>query len=202
MIQCHGLNSRFPSDSVGGDGTARGTDGEAEGEVAVVITEAAGIEGIGSVEQADLTKHRVPVDEHPVADPQIVVPQPAGAGNVDQKVPVPQPIPGAGLAGPVKLSVRPVPINPGVRHTKIGKDFFQAAESERAVVCDRAGLRVVGPRPGILQVQHLMAEGTKPEKILEIVPDDAAERVLSDQAGDDDAHQRTLDEEEKSWKFS
>jgi hypothetical protein len=33
-----------------------------------------------------------------------------------------------------------------------------------------------------------MAEGTKPEKILEIVPDDAAERVLSDQAGDDDAH--------------
>jgi hypothetical protein len=47
-----------------------------------------------------------------------------------------------------------------------------------------------------------MAEGTKPEKILEIVPDDAAERVLSDQAGDDDAHQRTLDEEEKSWKFS
>ena len=124
MIHGHGLDGRFPGDPVGGDGAAGGADGKTEGEVAVMIPQATGIQGIGAVEQADLTKHRVAVDKHPVADPQIIVPQPAGTGDVDQKIPVAQPVPGPGLPRTVEFSVRPVPIDPVIWHAKIGKDFF------------------------------------------------------------------------------
>ena len=47
---------------------------------------------------------------------------------------------------------------------------------------------IVGPRAGILEVPDVVAEAAETEQVLDIVPRDAAEGVLAEKSGDDDAH--------------
>ena len=55
---------------------------------------------------------------------------------------------------------------------------------------DRHGLPdgIIGPRARILEIPDVVAQAAKPEQVLEIIPRDASEGVLTEKSGDDDAH--------------
>src|SRR5262245_65583604 len=61
----------------------------------------------------------------------------------------------------------------------------------RGSVFDERDVRwVVTPLPLVLDVEHIVAEPEEPERILEVVPEDAAEGVRGGEPGDGDAERR------------
>ena len=120
MIERDGLHGVLPANA----GVRREAAGrahvEAEGEVAVVRPHARGVVGVLRVEQADLAEHRVAIDEHLVLHAEVVILQPAGAGDVDEQVAVFDQVARGGFARAVEFAVGAVAINPAVAETELG----------------------------------------------------------------------------------
>jgi hypothetical protein len=57
---------------------------------------------------------------------------------------------------------------------------------------NRSSDRVIGPSPGVFQIENLVTKGPETEKVVKIVPNDPPKRVLADEAGDNDSHGDTL----------
>jgi hypothetical protein len=105
--------------------------------MAVMVPQPPGVKGIGAVEQPDLTEHGIAIDEHPVTDTEVVVPQPASTGNIHEKIPVAEPVAGFSFPRPVKLAVRPIAVDPGFTE----KIFFRLrrAKEQSAVMVPTSG---------------------------------------------------------------
>ena len=192
MIDGNRLNGGSPSNPVYGNGAISLSYGKAESEVAVVVAQPTCVERVRSIQETDLAKHGIPIDKHFVSHAEVVIPQPTRTGDVDQQVPVAEPLAGYRFPGSVKLSIGTVPVNPGMIEVEIVEDFFQGLQREGSVRCDCSGLGIVRPCAGVLQIGDLVAQGTEAEQVLEVVPDHSPKGILPDQTRDDDAHKPSL----------
>jgi hypothetical protein len=113
------------------------TDVQAEGEVAVVGPDARGVIGVFGVEQADLAEHGVAVDEHLVFHAEVVVLEPAGAGDVDEEIGVFDQVARGRLPRAVEFAVGAVAINPAVAEAKAGHHLAQIIHVVGAILADR-----------------------------------------------------------------
>jgi hypothetical protein len=120
-------------------------NGKAESEVAVVVSKATCVLGVGAVEQSNLTKHRVPIDKHLMSDAEVIIPQPSGTGDINQKISIFEPLPSFPLSGPMERAIGSIAVDPRLSEVKVGKDLFERAKGEGAVIGNRARNGVVGP---------------------------------------------------------
>lgn len=160
----------------------------------MVIPEATRIERVGTIQKANLAKHRVTIDEHTVPNPQVVISQPSRTGDVNEEIAMAKPLTRDRFARTVELSIGAIPVNPRVSKVKISKDLVQGFEGKSTVMGDGANLGVVGPSSGILEVKNLMSKRTESKEVLDIVPDDTAKRVLTDQSSNNNPHGGTLED--------
>src|SRR5262249_55313707 len=67
---------------------------------------------------------------------------------------------------------------------KVGDVDAAVRDSEVATV--RTSLQRIGPGSRVLEIVNIVAELPQAERVLQVIPCDAAQRMLSDQASDDD----------------
>lgn len=61
-----------------------------------------------------------------------------------------------------------------------------------AVVGDGLFDRVIGPGAGVFQIVNFMSEFFEAEEVLDVVPNDASKRVLTDEPCADNAHRGVI----------
>ena len=81
-----------------------------------------------------------------------------------------------------------VAVDPAVTEIECVHDAVEVVDVVGAVCGGFFFDGIIGPGCGIFEVPDLVAEGGEAEEVLDVVPGDAAEGVLSDEAGDEDAH--------------
>ena len=81
-----------------------------------------------------------------------------------------------------------VPVNPLVAETELRHHFGEVPDVVRAIGADGGVDWVVRPSFGIFKVKYFVAELPEAGDVLEVIPRDAAERILPDQTCDDNPH--------------
>lgn len=81
-----------------------------------------------------------------------------------------------------------VPVNPLVAEAELGHHFVEVPDVVGTIGADGGVNWVVRPSFGIFEVKDFVAELPEAGDVLEVIPRDATERVLPDQACNDDPH--------------
>ena len=188
MVERDGLHGFSPANAGLRHQAAGPAHVQAEGEMAVMRPHPRGVIGVLRVQQVDLAEHRVTIDEHLVLHTEIVILQPAGAGDVDEQVRILDQVARRRFTRPVEFAVRAVAINPPVAEAELGHHVAEVMDVVGAILADRLAHRIVGPRARILQVPDVVPQPAEPEQVLDIIPRHAAKGVLAEETGDNDAH--------------